>query len=154
MSRADPDVMSFFMGGGSPTAKFETVGTMIKGLVLSEELVQCTDPETQKPEVWDNGQPKMQVILTLQTELSDPEIEEDDGKRRVFAKSYMKTAIREAVKASKYKGRSLVGGELAIKYSANGKKSKPAFSPPKLYEAKFVPPSIMDEVAKDPESDW
>lgn len=146
------EAMDFLMGGGVPSAKFETIGTVHKGRVISMEMSQVTDIKTGDLKTWPDGNPQMQAIITLQTEEQDPEIEDDDGKRRVFARNNMRAAIRDAIKASKLKGQSIVGGVLAVKYVSDGKRA-PGQNPPKQYEAKFTAPSPTDIDPGSPEHD-
>lgn len=142
------EAMDFLMtsGGGAPTAKFPEIGTVHKGRILSMERKQQTDFLSKKPLFWDNGDPRWELVITLQTDERDDETEDDDGQRRIFAKGKLMYAIREAVEASGFRGSSLVGGNLAVKYTGNGKASQPGMSPPKEYAAKFEPPAAVDDL--------
>lgn len=75
-------------GGGGNTFSFGKPGAQpgayVQGTVLDMKEVQSTDYKTNKPEFWDNGDPKMQFRVTLQTEERDPTNTSDDGKRNVF----------------------------------------------------------------------
>lgn len=76
-------------GGGSGNAfsfgpQGSQPGATITGVVLDMKEVQRTNFDTKKPEFWDNGDPKMQYRVTLQTELRDPERPHDDGKRDLY----------------------------------------------------------------------
>lgn len=59
-------------------------GAHIAGLVVDMKEVQATNFKTKEPEFWDNGDPKMQYKVTLQTELRDPAEPTDDGKRDIY----------------------------------------------------------------------
>jgi hypothetical protein len=142
------DPNEFLMAGGSKSAKFETVGDTIRGEIVQAEVRQQTDPEGT-PKTWSNGDPVMQLVITLQTE--DREGDDDDGERRIYAKggnyeaasgkgTSMLVAIREAIKkanATKLE----VGGTLVVAHSGLGKKTQAAYSAPKLYVAKYEPPT-------------
>jgi hypothetical protein len=135
-------VNDFLMGGaGAPSAKFDTVGRTYKGTIVKSEVRQQIDMDTDEPEFWKDGKPKMQAVITIQTDEIDPTIEDDDGQRRLFVKGNMQKAIREAVKAAGC-SRLDVGGVLAVRYSDNGEATKRGFSPPKLYVAQYRPPAI------------
>lgn len=129
-----------FLTGGSraPSAKFPTVGTTIKGVVLGKEMQQQRDIATGEPKTWADGNPQMQAVITLQTDERDASIEDDDGQRRVFAKGNMVAAIRDAVKDAGKKQLD-IGDELAVKYVGDGEAKTRGFSPPKLFKAKVTP---------------
>lgn len=89
-------------GGGAPSAfnKDSPVGTSVTGTIVDAELRQITDYVTQKPKTWDDGRPQMQVVVTVDTAERDPEYADDDGKRRVFIKTWgvWREALNEAIK--------------------------------------------------------
>lgn len=72
---------SFGMPGSQP-------GAFVRGIVLDMKEVQKTTYSpgggAGAPEFWDNGDPKMQYRVTLQTEIRDPLNPSDDGKRDVY----------------------------------------------------------------------
>lgn len=129
--------------GGSPAAKFPTVGTVIKGKVLGQKKQQSKDMATGELKVWDDGTPVWEIVFTLQTDDRDPDIEDDDGSRRLFARGQMLKAIGQAIREAKW-SRSLVGGVLAVKYDHDGQASKRGFSAPKVYKARFEAPDLAD----------
>jgi hypothetical protein len=61
----DPNTL--LMGAGGTWAKFETPGDKVAGEILSVESRQATDLDGN-PKQWDNGDPIMEVVVTLQTE--------------------------------------------------------------------------------------
>lgn len=127
---------------GGKTAKFETIGDSHTGTVVSAEARQRTDLDTGKPATWDNGDPQMQVVITLATDERDPGDPEDDGHRTVYVKAWgpQMKALREAVRKSGAKD-ILPGGTFTATYSADGEKPKPHMSAPKLFTYEYVPPS-------------
>lgn len=146
MSITDPN--DFLFASGARSAKFEEVGDAIKGVVTSAEVKQATDLEGN-PKTWDNGDPVMQLVVTLQTDERDGD--DDDGTRRLYAKggnyeaasgtgTSMLNALRDAIKkagATKLEN----GGQLTVKHTGLGKKKKAAHNAPKLYTAKYEAPS-------------
>ena|ERR1017187_47269 len=134
-------------GGGAPSAKFPTPGTTIKGVIEGIAYSQQTDLDGT-PKKWDDGNPRMQYVVTLVTDERDAEIPDDDGKRRLFVKGQMLTAFRDAVKASGAKG-DLTGGMLAVKYTEDGEQKRAGFNPPKLYAAQYKAPSAAAVSAED-----
>ena len=128
--------------------KFETVGDTCKGKVVRAEKRQQTDLDTGTPKTFPSGDPMMMLVVTL---------EQDDGtETSVYAKGgkydiadgkglAMLPAIQEAVKGKDFRQ----GGELAVQYSGNGKKTKAAYSAPKLYTASYKPPAISVDITED-----
>lgn len=142
------DANDFLMGGGIPAAKFPVIGTSIVGLVLKPpKLLQVTDPESGEVKRWQNGEPQMQVVIELQTELR--EHAEDDGIRTLWAKGVMKNAIRDAVRAAGAKGIE-PGGVLQVIFSAEEPPRRRGLQPMKLYKAAYQPPSQSVEIPADP----
>ena len=58
--------------GGGKSAKFETVGDTTKGQVVAAESRQQTDYTSGEPLTWDDGNPRMQLVITLATDERDP----------------------------------------------------------------------------------
>jgi hypothetical protein len=133
------DANSFLMGGGgAPTAKFPTPGTTVGGRITEPpSLDQQRDIKTGEKKFWSNGDPMMQLVVTVQTDTRDPAIEDDDGKRRIFVKGQMKNAVADAVRATGAKGLE-VGGSLHVRYTHDGQAAGVGMSPPKQYEARYV----------------
>ena len=135
------DVNNFLMGGGGPpSAKFPTPGTTHSGTIVETEVTQQTTLEGEL-KVWPDGKPMMQAVITIQTEQRDPGIDEDDGRRRLFVKGQMQSAVRDAVKLSGA-GTLQVGGKLAVKYVGDGERSSAGKNPPKMYKAQYAAPAI------------
>lgn len=106
-------------GGGAPSFKFNQDGDTVQGEVVHMEARQQTDMESGRPLFFDDGTPRMQLVVTLQTTLRgwqgvgtiptdkdasgndvprDPS--RDDGKRRIYVKSKMQHALMEALRAT------------------------------------------------------
>lgn len=129
------------MGGGVAAAKFPAIGTVITGrIVRAPEARQQTDIESGEPLTFANGDPRMQIVCPLATELRDPANPDDNGDRNLYIKGNMLNAVRDAVKKAGAKGLE-VGGTLTITYIADGEKKNRAFNAPKLYSALYAPPT-------------
>lgn len=132
------------MGGGVKSAKFpdQQYGTTVAGpIVRSPEVRQQTNFDDGKPLFFDDGSPRMQIVVQVQTDQRDPADPDDDGIRAFYIKTKMQAAVRDAVKRSGAKGID-VGGVLAITYTGDeppppGKRGKPS----KVYSATYTPPS-------------
>jgi hypothetical protein len=135
----------FLLGGGGRSAKFDTVGASITGTVASApEVKQQTDMSTGKPLTWDNGDPRLQLVVTLQTTLHDEA--DDDGIRKLYVKGSkdpasksLHAAVAGAVQAAGAKGLD-IGGVLTVTYIGNGVSKTPGFNPPKQYQATYKAP--------------
>lgn len=137
------DANDLLMGGGLAAAKFPTIGTSITGrIVRKPEVRQQTHIETGEPLTFANGDPRMQIIVSLATEEREADNPDDDGERALYIKGNMLGAIRDAVRKASAKGLE-VGGVLTVAYIADGEKKNKAFNAPKLYNATYVPPTAQ-----------
>lgn len=145
------DANSFLMGGGgAPTAKFPTPGTTIGGRITEQPKVeQQRDIQSGEQKFWSNGDPMMQLVVTIQTDERDPSLEDDDGRRRIFVKGQMKNAVADAVRQAGAKGLE-VGGTLHVRYTHDGEQTKRGFSAPKQYAAKYVAAATSELAATPP----
>lgn len=138
------DQLDDFIHGskGAPSAftKGDPIGTVVRGSVVKIDTGQVRDFETQQPAFWPDGNPKLQLIVSVQTDQRDPSIEDDDGVRRLFAPkpgamlSAISTALRKA------DAKLDVGGTLAVKYDSDKPNERRGLNPQKQYVAQYVPP--------------
>lgn len=135
-------VNDFLMGGkGAPTATFKNapVGRKYVGKIVASDVTQQTNMTTNEPLFWDDGKPRMQAVITIQTDERNLDIEDDDGQRRLFVKGEMQKAVRDAVVEAGAKGLEL-GGLLAVAYIGDGEPPKPGLNAPKLFKAQYRAP--------------
>lgn len=149
-NKQDPN--DFLMGGGVPSASFLRIGDGVQGTITEPPtLQQQRDFTSGEPKVWDNGDPMMQMVVTLQTDQYDEKIEDDDGRRRIYVKNAMKKAVADAVRKAGAKKLD-VGGVLSVRYTADGVPARKGVNPPKLYAAVYTPPAanyLNDERSED-----
>jgi hypothetical protein len=135
------EVNDFLLGGDKvPSASFLTIGTVHEGEIVAMKKSQQTDVDTRKPLFWDNGDPKMQVVITIQTEENDPEFEDDDGRRRLYLKYKMADAVRDAIKAAEAEDGLQLGGWLGVEFVKQDKPASRAKSGVKHFEAWYEAP--------------
>jgi hypothetical protein len=135
----------FLMGGGSKSAKFDNVGDSITGQVVKTQVTQQTKLGSGEPLFWDNNnEPRMQLVVTLQTALRDDV--EDDGLRNVYVKGSKKAgsrslhdAVRAAVEASGAKGLE-PGGTLTVQHIGTEPSATVGYNDRKLFAAQYVKP--------------
>jgi hypothetical protein len=140
------DSNDFLMGGGGGSVKFDAIGDTVTGTIVSIEVRQQTSLEDGKPLVWDNGDPKMQLVVTLATDLRDDG--DDDGHRNLYVKGSkqpgsqsLHDAVRAAVQAAHVKGLA-PGGTLTVSYVGEEPSKTRGFNARKLYEASYVAPDV------------
>lgn len=130
-----------FFAGGTPSARFDTVGVTVAGPITRVgEPMQQRDFTTGAPKVWDDGRPMMQLPVDVKTDMRDPEISNDDGTRALYVRGEMQKAIRTAVRQAGAPGLR-VGGHLSVTYSGDGQVKQRGMNPPKLYTAVYTPPA-------------
>lgn len=131
---------AFLLGGGSvPSAKFENVGDTVEGIIVAYDLRNETDLATGQVKTFDDGQPRKQLVITLQTDERDESIEDDDGTRRIYAKIAMRNAIADATRQH---GGIREGGKLAVKYTGQDAPKRRGYSGQKRYKAWYEPPAM------------
>lgn len=131
----DPD--DLLMGGGIKSCTFPEIGTTWKGEVLAKETQQQRDFTTGEPKFYDDGNPMLQVVITLQTDQRDGD--DDDGQRKLYVRGQMLAAIKKAVLDAGAKTVE-IGGTLAVQYTGDGEPPKRGMNPPKQYTAAYKPP--------------
>ena len=122
----------FLMGGGGKSASFKSAGDTVSGIIAAMEERQQTDFDSGKPLEWDDGKPKMHLVVTLLTDESVDE--DDDGMRRLYVKGNLQRAIREAVLKS---GSRTIkdGSSLTVKYIGDDVAARKGMSGAKKYAA-------------------
>lgn len=137
----DEEVYDFLSGGGAPSVSFPSVGTTAKGVLLDFEKRDQTDLEGVV-KTFDDGSPRKQLVVTLQTDLFDDEIPNDDGQRRVFIKGQMTKALKDNLRQQGLSVEQFVrGGHLTISYIGDQPSEKKGYNPTKLYAVEYTAPA-------------
>lgn len=119
-------------GASGPAAfKFDKVGDTAKGRITKLDTMQVRDYKTQQPRYYDDGNPIMQIVITLE--------QENGEETRVFCKPAAKAAIRTAVQAAEAEGLE-VNGTLAVQYSGDEPADQPGLNPKKQFTAQYKAP--------------
>ena len=150
MTTTHDDATDFLLGGEKVrSAKFETVGDTVKGTILDAQVRQQTDISTGELLTWDDGKPKQQLVITLQTDIREDVVigeDPDDGRRRIYVKGSTKAesksmtvAVRDALRTAGAQ-RLDIGATLAVRYTGDGVATTRGFTAPKQYAAKYEPP--------------
>lgn len=134
------------MGGGIPSIKWkdETIGyTVVGNIVEQPKVQQMKKYKSDELDYWPSGDPKMQIVCTLQTDLRDPGSPDDDGRRRLFIEPRMMAPVREAVQRAGARGLA-IGGRLAVRWiSGSGEGEGNARQFAAEYAAPAVEPDSM-----------
>jgi hypothetical protein len=135
-----------FFAGGVPAVKFPdgSFGGIIGGEIVADpRMQQQRDYTTGEPIVYQDGNPAMQMVVIVQTEIRESAIADDDGQRAFYIKGQMKQAVGEALRKAGEKTLRR-GGKLWIKYVEDKpttlKNGRPG-NPQKIYAAKYEPPA-------------
>jgi hypothetical protein len=113
-------------GTGNPTAKFSGIGDTISGTIFSAVDVQERDFRTKTPKTFSDGNPILQVRVTL---------ERPSGKVDFYVTGKnMKAAVREAVVAA---GASDLEPMAFLSVTRSGGRGEAG--DPYTYTAKYVP---------------
>ena len=159
-----PTADSLFAGGGGasgvPSFKFAQYNDAITGTILSTAVQQSVKFGTTQPDFYEDGRPKLQLQVIIQTELRNWEkvsvvptneggqmkpVHEDDGRRAVYLKGAMMYAVGDAVTAATgERAAPAVGGKLHIVYTHESPSNKG--NPRKEYSANYQPPTPGSEM--------
>lgn len=112
-----------FLSGGAPTQKFPREGFEWGGTIESWEMAQQTNMETGDLLFWNDGKPRLQLIMHMQGEptgitwetnaYKQVALPDDDGSRRLFVKGGLQKAVSKAMRDAKVKELE-VGAHLKI----------------------------------------
>ncbi|RSX53962.1 hypothetical protein D2E25_0268 [Bifidobacterium goeldii] len=72
----------------SKSAHFEQPGDRVSGIIENVTASQVRDYTTKEPQFWKDGSPCLQVVVTIDTGITDPNVEDDDGRRTVYIKGW------------------------------------------------------------------
>lgn len=146
------DYNDLLMGQGGRSAKFEKVGDVVVGTICRVETRQRTDMDTGQLMTWQDGNPRMQLVIQLLTE--EQEDNDDDGIRNLYVPipSAMQKAIADAVRRSGQHGIG-EGGKLGVKYTSTAEPTRRGFNGQKLYTAKYEPPVVSVETDREEEDE-
>lgn len=132
-------------GGGSKAVSFPTIGSRVEGTVTETPVLRdVTAMGTNEIQRWPDGNPKKQLLVSLQTDQRDASVDGDTGLRTLYVKGYMKNAVQDAVKDVGAPGLE-IGGTLTVTYTSDGTSTTRGHNPPKLYSAAYASPNPSAE---------
>lgn len=130
---------SFFNADSQP-------GQSVTGVLDLIETSQMRDFQTKQPAYWNDGRPRMQIHIVLQTTLHDPSIEDDDGRRSLWIKGWgiQLKAFREACRQAGVKAPK-AGDTMTATFTGLGERGN-APQPPKVYAYQITPSNSVDQL--------
>lgn len=151
------DARSFLMGSGNPGFSFNIPGDRIVGKITSPPTMQqCKKFGTNELDFWPSGDPKMQMLVNVETSfrgyegIATPDRSTPDtGARTIYVKGkHFEKAARDAVRASGAEFLD-VGGWLEVVFTGLDMTSK-AGSKPKLFTVRYQPPAPGSRLPAQP----
>lgn len=146
-------IKDLLANAGGITAAFDRntpIGAAVQGTVTDADVRQTTDFDTNKPEFWDDGSPKQQLRIVIQTDQrTSPD---DDGKRAVYIKWWGEQR-QVMLKAMEKAGADdvEVGGQFWARYAGSKPNEKnPRLADIKLYEYAYQKPANTAGLNMDP----
>jgi hypothetical protein len=138
-----------FVAGGLTAAKWPKVGFVFEGIVKGAAVKQQTDYDDNTPLVWDDGSPRMQLIIDVQgpvtgitwktTQNVQHAVPNDDGMRAMYVKGNLQKAIAKALRAAG-DAKLELGGHIRVERVADGV-AQGKKNPPHDYSVTWTPAS-------------
>ena len=137
------------LAGNSAKAYFganSQPGDTVTGVIEKIETTQVNDFQTKQPAFWNDGRPKEQIHVIIQTQLRDPSVEEDDGRRSLWVKGWgiQLKACRDACRQAGVKIPK-PGDTITERFVGLGQRGD-APQPPKVFEFHIEPASSVNSL--------
>lgn len=137
------------LAGNSAKAYFDAnsqPGDTVTGVIEKIETTQVNDFQTKQPAFWNDGRPKEQIHVIIQTQLRDPSVEEDDGRRSLWVKGWgiQLKAFRDACRQAGVKIPK-PGDTITERFVGLGQRGD-APQPPKVFEFHIEPASSVNSL--------
>lgn len=131
-------VNDLLMGGGTKAVNWQDnpIGYTIVGTIVDQPKVeQMKKFQSDELDFWPSGDPKMQIVVTLQTDVRTDE--DDDGRRRLHIPPRMQKVVAAAIRTTGAKGLA-IGGRLAVQRTGGTGKQGSPFE----HAAEYAPPAV------------
>lgn len=137
---------SFFDANSQP-------GASVSGVIDLIEKTQYRDYSTKQPGYWNDGKPMEQIHVILQTQLRDPSVDDDDGRRSVWIKGWgvQLGAFRAGMRLAGMQHAPRKGDRMTATFAGFDPKSKNPQNPAKLYEYVFEPANSVNGLVNQPQ---
>lgn len=136
------------LAGNSAKAYFganSQPGDTVTGVIEKIETTQVNDFQTKQPAFWNDGRPKEQIHVIIQTQLRDPSVD-DDGRRSLWIKGWgiQLKAFRDACRQAGVKIPK-PGDTITERFVGLGQRGD-APQPPKVFEFHIEPASSVNNL--------
>lgn len=141
---------------GPPAAKFARPGDKIRGTLVGKDTQHKSKFNPKDPSdksdlmFFKSGDPVLELILTLQTELRDPAKEGDKGLRRVYVPFQMQQSLQQAVADAGIKRTLPLGSVIEIEFTHEVPNALNTGNPRKEYKVTVTAPSDLVAVGAGP----
>lgn len=134
------------MQGGAPSAfsKDDPIGTSVEGEIVEIRAEQQTDFTTGEPLYYPNGKAKPQVVIHLQTTMTDPNRIGDSGIRGVYVKGYNIGQLRLACRQAGVGDHPNVGDRLKATFARTQPAKTRGYNDAKIYDYVVTPKKTAD----------
>lgn len=137
------------LAGNSAKAYFganSQPGDSVTGVIEKIETTQVNDFQTKQPAFWNDGRPKEQIHVIIQTQLRDPSVDDDDGRRSLWIKGWgiQLKAFRDACRQAGVKIPQ-PGDTITERFVGLGQRGD-APQPPKVFEFHIEPASSVNSL--------
>lgn len=138
INTALPDPNDLLNGKSIPSISFKDakVGDSFTGVIAELETAQVRNYESGEPEFWEDGNPKLQIVVTLDTDYSTSS--EDDGQRKVYLFGQKLQAAKSALKEAGV-DKLEKGSVFTITYTGTKPAANKKYNDVKLYGITIVP---------------
>jgi hypothetical protein len=142
MSYDDIDDL-FSAGGGPATAKLSRPGDTAEGIIYKMDRLAETDDDGNVVMDPRTNKPKPLLVFHLITKQRNPEVEDDDGTRRLWAKGNLLWSIQNALREQGLKPR--LGGMLRSRVDSLKPNTNPKRKPMKQHVSQYWAPTTETE---------
>jgi len=133
-----------FFSGSARAFQFENIGDTCTGEIIEMVKRQQTSLSDNQKLFWDDGSPRMMLVITVQTD--DKVSDDDNGERTIYVRGgryevakgkggSMKDAIADALRQEGLRAPRL-GDKISVGYTGVGT-AKKGYTAPKLYTAGY-----------------
>nr|DAY94772.1 MAG TPA: hypothetical protein [Caudoviricetes sp.] len=146
------DLNDALASNGGKTLKPETIGETLGGVITATEVRQVNNFSTGKPDFWDDGKPKNQIVITVKTGGTTEDGEDEQGNIYVKTWGEQKQALIAAIKASGLADANTAlapGNRFTVTFKGEKPSDNPRFNAVKIYEYKIVPQANVGGVLED-----
>lgn len=146
---AQLSLLGDLLAGNSAKAYFganSQPGDTVTGVIEKIETTQVNDFQTKQPAFWNDGRPKEQIHVIIQTQLRDPSVDDDDGRRSLWIKGWgiQLKAFRDACRQAGVKIPK-PGDTITERFVGLGQRGD-APQPPKVFEFHIEPASSVNSL--------